>query len=316
MRYLHYDVFTSTPFEGNQLAVYPDPPRDIAVERMQRIAAEMNFSETTFVFPPEGTGDVRMRIFTPGTELPLAGHPTIGTTFALAREGVIAPGRESFVFELGVGPIPVSLEWDDHGLSFAWMTQLRPSFGAQIADRDGFAAAVGLQADDLEDLPIEEVSCGVSFLFVPVKTRAAVDRVEISRRDLARVCAQAKSDDLAVFFFTKDRRTAGIVPTPPRHGQRRAGTVDGQPSGRRHEASQPHPHLDRQRRRHDYARPGRRPIGAGGGGNAAGVTCRGFAVRGSRVRGFRGSGRVSFRFGRSPFREEAWAREIRVLTRT
>ena len=180
MRYLHYDVFTSTPFEGNQLAVYPDPPRDIAVARMQRIAAEMNFSETTFVFPPEGTGDVRMRIFTPGTELPLAGHPTIGTTFALAHEGVIAPGRESFVFELGVGPIPVSLEWEDHGLSFAWMTQLRPSFGAQIADRGGFAAAVGLQADDLEDLPIEEVSCGVNFLFVPVKTRTAVDRVEIS----------------------------------------------------------------------------------------------------------------------------------------
>ena len=143
MRYLHYDVFTSTPFEGNQLAVYPDPPRDIAVERMQRIAAEMNFSETTFVFPPEGTGDVRMRIFTPGTELPLAGHPTIGTTFALAHEGVIAPGRESFVFELGVGPIPVSLEWDDHGLSFAWMTQLRPSFGAQIADRGGFAGGSG-----------------------------------------------------------------------------------------------------------------------------------------------------------------------------
>jgi trans-2,3-dihydro-3-hydroxyanthranilate isomerase len=209
MRYLHYDVFTSTPFEGNQLAVYPEPPRDIPVERMQRIAAEMNFSETTFVFPPEGTGDVRMRIFTPGTELPLAGHPTIGTTFALARERVIAPGRESFVFELGVGPIPVSLEWDDRGLSFAWMTQLRPSFGAQVADRGGFAAAVGLQPDDLEDQPIEEVSCGVSFLFVPVKTRAAVDRVEISRRDLARVYEQAKCDDLAVFFFTTDRTGAG-----------------------------------------------------------------------------------------------------------
>ena len=208
MRYLHYDVFTSTPFAGNQLAVYPEPPRDIPVGRMQRIAAEMNFSETTFVFPPEGTGDVRMRIFTPGTELPLAGHPTIGTTFALARDGVIAPGRESFVFELGVGPIPVSLEWDGRGLSFAWMTQLRPSFGAQIADRGGFAAAVGLQPDDLEDLPVEEVSCGVSFLFVPVKTRTAVDRVEISRRDLARVYEQAKCDDLAVFFFTTDRTGA------------------------------------------------------------------------------------------------------------
>jgi trans-2,3-dihydro-3-hydroxyanthranilate isomerase len=209
MRYLHYDVFTSTPFEGNQLAVYPDPPRDLPVSRMQRIAAEMNFSETTFVFPPEGTGDVRMRIFTPGTELPLAGHPTIGTTFALAHEGVIARGRESVVFELGVGPIPVSLEWDERGLSFAWMTQPLPSFGTKIADRGGFAAAVGLQPDDLEDLPIEEVSCGVPFLFVPVKTRTAVDRVEISRRDLARIYEQSKCDDLAVFFFTTDRTGAG-----------------------------------------------------------------------------------------------------------
>ena len=93
MRYLTYDVFTDTPFEGNQLAVYPQPPGDIAVDRMQRIAAEMNYSETTFVLPSTGSGDVRMRIFTPGKELPLAGHPTIGTTFALADEGVIARGR-------------------------------------------------------------------------------------------------------------------------------------------------------------------------------------------------------------------------------
>src|SRR5215203_3672361 len=208
MRYLHYDVFTSTPFEGNQLAVYPQPPRDIAVARMQRIAAEMHFSETTFVFPPEGTGDVRMRIFTPGTELPLAGHPTIGTTFALAREGVIAPGRESFVFELGVGPIPVSLEWDGDDLSFAWMTQLLPAFGAEIADRAGFARAIGLDEMDLEDLPIEQVSCGVAFLFVPVKSRAALDRVSIDRRALTRAYEQAKCEDLAVFLFTTDRTGA------------------------------------------------------------------------------------------------------------
>jgi trans-2,3-dihydro-3-hydroxyanthranilate isomerase len=209
MRYLHYDVFTSTPFEGNQLAVYPEPPRDIAVERMQRIAAEMNFSETTFVFPPEGAGDVRMRIFTPGTELPLAGHPTIGTTFALAHEGVIARGRESFVFELGVGPIPVSLQWNDSGLSFAWMTQLLPKFGSRIAERAGFANAIGLEPGDIDEhLPIEEVSCGVAFLFVPVKTREAVDRVSIDRRALARAYQQAGCADLAVFFFTTDRTGA------------------------------------------------------------------------------------------------------------
>jgi len=208
MRYFIYDVFTDTPFEGNQLAVYPDPPRDIPVPRMQRIAAEMNFSETTFVLPPEGRGDVRMRIFTPGNELPLAGHPTIGTTFALADVGVIARGRDEFVFELGVGPIPVSLQWGENGLSFAWMTQLLPSFGARIEDRTAFAGAVGLQAADLVDLPIEAISCGVEFLFVPVASRAAVDRVAIDRRALGRVYERTGCAELAVFFFTADRTGA------------------------------------------------------------------------------------------------------------
>ena len=208
MRYFIYDVFTDTPFEGNQLAVYPEPPRDIAVERMQRIAAEMNFSETTFVLPPEGRGDIRMRIFTPGNELPLAGHPTIGTTFALADDGVIARGRDEFVFELGVGPIPVSLQWGETGLSFAWMTQLLPAFGARIEDRVGFAGAVGLEPADLRDLPIEAVTCGVEFLFVPVASRAAVDRVSIDRRALGRVYERAGCGELAIFFFTADRTGA------------------------------------------------------------------------------------------------------------
>src|ERR687895_35836 len=124
MRYLHVDVFTNTPLEGNQLAVFPEPSPGMTTETMQRVAAEMAFSESTFLFPREAGGDIRMRIFTPGQELPMAGHPTIGTTFALAAEGVIERGRREFVFECGVGPIPVSLQWDDRGLSFAWMTQL------------------------------------------------------------------------------------------------------------------------------------------------------------------------------------------------
>jgi trans-2,3-dihydro-3-hydroxyanthranilate isomerase len=208
MRYLIYDVFTSTPFEGNQLAIYPEPPHDIGVDRMQRIAQEMNFSETTFVFPADGTGTVRMRIFTPGKELPVAGHPTIGTTFALAKEGVLTPGQEQCVFELGIGPIPVALEWGVDGLAFAWMTQPLPSFGTRIADRSALAGAVGVGLADLEDLPIEEVSCGVPFLFVPIRSRAAVDRAMIDRRALARAYAQAGSEDFAVFFFTTDRTGA------------------------------------------------------------------------------------------------------------
>ena len=90
--YLHYDVFTSDPLAGNQLAVFLDG-RGLEPDRMQAIAREMAFSETTFILPAEQPGtDVRMRIFTPGSELPMAGHPTIGSTFALAHAGVIRRG--------------------------------------------------------------------------------------------------------------------------------------------------------------------------------------------------------------------------------
>jgi trans-2,3-dihydro-3-hydroxyanthranilate isomerase len=204
LRYLHLDVFTSTPFEGNQLAVYPKPGT-LTAEQMQKIAQEMAFSETTFIHPPESGGDVRMRIFTPGDELPMAGHPTIGSTFALAHEGVIARGREKFVFELGVGPVPVSLEWDDNGLSFAWMTQPLPAFDKVIEDRAALATAVGVTASDIVDrLPVQSVSCGVPFLFVPLRTRAAVDAAVIDRKALGRCCQEAGLPELPVFFFTSE----------------------------------------------------------------------------------------------------------------
>src|SRR6476659_7806590 len=161
MRYLHFDVFTDTPFEGNQLAVFPEP-KGLDTAMMQTITREMNFSECTFIFPPERGGDIKMRIFTPAEELPMAGHPTIGSTFALAAEGRIARGEERFVFELGVGPIDVSLEWGDEGLSFAWMTQLLPAFGPKLPNRDALSAALGVETSDLDgDHPAEVVSCGV-----------------------------------------------------------------------------------------------------------------------------------------------------------
>ena len=204
LRFLQYDVFTNTPFEGNQLAVCPDPG-NLTTAKMQTIAQEMNFSETTFIYPRQGSGDVKMRIFTPSEELPMAGHPTIGSTFALAEEGVIERGRKEFVFELGVGPTPVSLEWNDKGLSFAWMTQRLPTFGGIIEDRAGLSAAVGVGEEDLVDgAPVQSVSCGVPFLFVALRTRTAVDSVSIDKRGLARCCEKAQLAELPVFFFTRD----------------------------------------------------------------------------------------------------------------
>jgi len=205
LRYLHLDVFTSNRFEGNQLAVFPNAP-EIPKALMQQIAAEMAFSESTFIFPASGKGDVRMRIFTPGEELPMAGHPTIGSTFALAAEGTIARGRESFVFELGVGPIDVSLEWGADGLSFAWMTQLLPAFGPTATNRIEIAAALGLDATDLDgDRPAEVVSCGVPFLFLPLCTRRAVDAVQVDRRALLSAFDASGIEELPVFVFTGEK---------------------------------------------------------------------------------------------------------------
>jgi trans-2,3-dihydro-3-hydroxyanthranilate isomerase len=138
----------------------------------------MNFSESTFILPSEAAGtDVRMRIFTPANELPMAGHPTIGSTFALAHTGTIGAGSSRFVFGLGVGPVPVYLEWEGDRLRFAWMTQLKPVFGPAIDARDAVAAAIGLGTADLApDLPIQQVSTGLPFLFVPTRSHEVVDR--------------------------------------------------------------------------------------------------------------------------------------------
>ncbi|HWJ54848.1 MAG TPA: PhzF family phenazine biosynthesis protein [Vicinamibacterales bacterium] len=201
-RYLHLDVFTDRALEGNQLAVFPDPS-GLTADLMQAITREMNFSECTFILPPETSGThIRMRIFTPGEELPMAGHPTIGSTFALVREGVIRPGQDSFVFGLGVGPTPVSLEWKDGALDFAWMTQGIPRYGASIADRAGFARAIGVDPADLGETEPQLVSCGNAFLIAPLTSRAAVDAVALDPKAYAAVSRAAGIDSPPLFIFT------------------------------------------------------------------------------------------------------------------
>jgi trans-2,3-dihydro-3-hydroxyanthranilate isomerase len=146
-----------------------------------------------------------MRIFTPGEELPMAGHPTIGSTFALVKEGVITPGQDGFVFGLGVGPTPVSLEWKGTALDFAWMTQKNPQFGGTIEDRAGFAGALGVTPADLAAPPPQPVSCGVPFLFAALESRAAVDSVALDAKGYAAACQASGIDELPLFIFTTDR---------------------------------------------------------------------------------------------------------------
>lgn len=203
-RYLHYDVFTARLFGGNQLAVFLDA-RGLADAEMQAIAKEMNFSESTFVLPPqEEETDVRVRIFTPGAELPMAGHPTIGTAFALARAGAIARDRDRVVFGLGVGPTPVDLTWASDDLSFAWMTQLAPRFGPELDVADAAAAALRLPAAAVTatGLPVQLVSCGVPYLIVPLRSRADVDAAAVDEAAYARLTTEAGIGREALYLFT------------------------------------------------------------------------------------------------------------------
>jgi trans-2,3-dihydro-3-hydroxyanthranilate isomerase len=200
--YYHYDVFTSRAFEGNQLAIFPDA-RGMSAELMQTLAREMNFSESTFLLPAETPGtDIRMRIFTPGGELPMAGHPTIGTTFALADSGLIQSVTRRFVFGLGVGPTPVELSWRGQRLDFAWMDQRTPVFRAPASPTSGILTAIGLNRDALaEGLPIEEISCGVPFIYVPLASRQAVDAAEPDLAALRALRSAFEGGHNAVFMF-------------------------------------------------------------------------------------------------------------------
>jgi trans-2,3-dihydro-3-hydroxyanthranilate isomerase len=204
-RYLHYDVFTDRRFGGNQLAVFPDAA-GLSGQTMQQIAREIGFAETTFVTAPERPDtDARMRIFTPGTELPIAGHPVVGSTFALAREGLIASEAGGWVFGLNIGPTSVELEWAGARLNFAWMTQPLPAFGRVFDDVAGVARALGVLEADIRDtgLPVQEVSCGVPFVFVPMRTRAAVDRAVPDTRLM----------NFEAYVFTTDRGAADSATT-------------------------------------------------------------------------------------------------------
>jgi trans-2,3-dihydro-3-hydroxyanthranilate isomerase len=199
-------VFTDRAFGGNPLAVFANG-RGLDTETMQAIAKEFNLSETTFVLPPDDPKhDWRVRIFTPGSELPMAGHPTVGTAFVLAREHLIRrDARETtIVLEEGVGPVPVRIEFDEGEPSFAEMTQPRPTFGPPLEDRARAAAMLSLEESELEaDLHVQVVSCGVPFLSVPLRSLDAARRAR-PRVDLMESVAEEQGIPPEVFVFTRE----------------------------------------------------------------------------------------------------------------
>jgi len=183
-RYFTADVFTDRKFGGNPLAVFPNAA-GIAPELMPQIAREFNYSETTFVLPPDDPSHTaRVRIFTPGGELQFAGHPTVGTAHVLAVTGAISlTGDETrIVLEEGVGPVPVMIRARNGVPEFAQLSVAKlPEVGPPPPSLETLASMLSLSRRDLvggEMLP-ESVSCGTPFLFVPVVDRGAVGRARV-----------------------------------------------------------------------------------------------------------------------------------------
>ena len=183
-KYFTADVFTSNRFGGNPLAVLPDA-RGLTTEEMLAIAREFNYSESTFVLPPDDPSHTRLvRIFTPGGEVPFAGHPTVGTAFVLATIGEIAlTGSETrIVFEEGVGPVPVTIRSTDGVPTFAELSVAKlPEVLPPLPDREVLAAMLSLGVEDLREghFHPQAVSCGLPFSLIPLRNRDAVRRARL-----------------------------------------------------------------------------------------------------------------------------------------
>ena len=190
-RYLHCDVFTDAIFGGNPLAVLPDA-RGLSDAQMQRIAREFNFSETSFVLPPESGNTRRVRIFTPSIEVPFAGHPNVGTAFALAISGELGPlaGARSVVFEEKAGLVPITIERRPGGAIFCELSAPAPLSVGKSVSAATLAAAVSLDVRDVATAvhAPSAFSVGLPFLFAELVSRDALAR---ARTDPAGVDALA-----------------------------------------------------------------------------------------------------------------------------
>jgi trans-2,3-dihydro-3-hydroxyanthranilate isomerase len=211
------DVFTRKPFGGNPLAVFHQA-EGLSAEEMQQLAQEMNLSESTFVLPSQAPGaDFKIRIFTPTRELPFAGHPVVGTHWALAHLGRVDL-REPVTkvcFELGVGVLPADLHVAGGRVERVVMTQDRPSFHAVLEDVGELAAGLGLSPEAISDtgLPVQVVSTGIPQMMVPVRRLAEVQRLAADQLDVAtltRVCRGARTDCAMVFSLETESSAAAV----------------------------------------------------------------------------------------------------------
>jgi trans-2,3-dihydro-3-hydroxyanthranilate isomerase len=209
-RFLTADVFTDRPFGGNQLAVFPDA-LDIPEARLLDVAREFNYSETTFVYPPARAHNTRrVRIFTPGGEVPFAGHPTVGTAHVLAAIGDVKLTGDltKIVFEEKVGPVPVSIRSTNGTPTFAQLTVAKlPQAGPTPPSNEKLADVLGLAEDEVlsGDWAPRGYTCGLPFLFVPVRDRAAVRRAHIRLESWEKFLRESWAPEVFVFAAGGER---------------------------------------------------------------------------------------------------------------
>jgi trans-2,3-dihydro-3-hydroxyanthranilate isomerase len=197
-RYRVVDVFTTQPLEGNPLAVFPDAA-GIDEATMQKIAKEMNLSETVFVLPATRPDcDIAVRIFTPTREMVFAGHPTVGTGFVLLDERIMSPGRSDFVLEESIGPVALRVEKQDRPL--IWLRTPPIRFGRTF-EREAAAQALRLHLDDLLEVAPQLVTAGNPTVFVAVREKGAVDRAWLES-GRATVFEDVGEGPGCVFIFT------------------------------------------------------------------------------------------------------------------
>ncbi len=199
------DVFTEERFGGNQLAVFTDGS-GLDTKMMQDIAREMNYSETTFLLPPQQLGDYRVRIFTPRQELPFAGHPLVGSAYVIANERMVQ-WREPLTpitLEAGVGPIRIEVCTEGGHLGRSTMTQPLPVVRGLYADVSGLAKALSLEASRITKtgLPVETIFNGLAVMVVPVENREAIETIKVDSKALGGISNEVGAS--TVLVFTRD----------------------------------------------------------------------------------------------------------------
>ncbi len=192
------DVFAIEKYTGNQLAVFTDA-LTLSDEDMQRLAKEINYSETTFITSGElRNGGYDVRIFTPNKELPFAGHPTLGTAYII-QQTIINQPVETINLNLKVGQIPVTWHNTDDLGEVLWMRQNPPTFH-QVFDTSTLASVLNLNLDEIDSrFPIQEVSTGIPFIIVPLKTHESLKRIRVNRDKYFEFVENIQSKEILVF---------------------------------------------------------------------------------------------------------------------